>query len=293
MLVLQLFVNSILAGANYALVALGFGLIFSTTRFLPFSQAVPYTLAAYSFHLFNIRLGFAFGVSILLALANAMLFGVVFDFCLLRRLRSRHASPSVLLLVSLGLVAAFQSMISILFGDQILATRGSLQVVIYSIMGARITNLQVATILSTIALFIFVWLLQHKTTWGKAQRALANDAELARALGVPTGIIYSGVLMTGAGIAGLAGVLAALDTDIVPMMGFHALVMGIAAAITGGIGSVTGSILGGMLIGLVQNFGVWKLPTHWQDSIVFLFLITFLLFRPQGMYGAPIRKARI
>lgn len=291
--VVQLFMNAILAGASYALVAFGFGLIFSTARFLPFSQVVPYTLAAYSFHLFNIRLGLPFWIAVLLAILNAMLFGIAFDFAIFRTLRSRRVSPSILLMISLGLVAAFQSAISLWFGDQTLATRDSLQVAVYVVAGARVTNIQIATMLAAITAFIVIWLGQQKTAFGQAQRAIANDAELARVLGVQTNLTYAVVFAIGAGLAGLAGILAALDTDIIPTMGFQALVLGIAATIIGGIGSLPGAILGGILVGVAQHFGVWKLPTQWQDSIVFLFLTAFLLFRPQGVFGKPLRKARI
>jgi branched-chain amino acid transport system permease protein len=76
-------------------------------------------------------------------------------------------------------------------------------------------------------------------------------------------------------------------------MGFRALLMGVVAAIVGGVGSVPGAIIGGIFIGLVQHFGIWVLPTQWQDAIVFAILILFLLVRPQGVLGTPLKKAGV
>ena len=78
-----------------------------------------------------------------------------------------------------------------------------------------------------------------------------------------------------------------------PMMGFYALLMGVVAVIAGGIGSIPGAALGGLLVGMAQHLGVWKIPTQWQDTIVFLILIFFLLFRPQGFLGRVVKKSTV
>lgn len=289
----QLIANGILAGANYALMALGFGLILSTVRFLPFSHAIPYTTAAYSFYVLNVRLNLPLWIAILLSITNAALVGALIETVIYRSFRARNVASSILLLVSLGLVVVFQSAISLLFGDQTQATRSSLDVSVYHLMGSRLTSLQTATVIVTAAMFALVWVIQQKTGVGQVQRALASNPALAKTIGINISLAYAGISAVGSGLAGVAGILAALDTDIVPTMGFNALMMGIAVVIIGGVGSISGALWGGIVIGLVKNFGVWKLPTQWQDAIVFLILIAFLLVRPQGIFGKPIKKANI
>jgi branched-chain amino acid transport system permease protein len=93
----------------------------------------------------------------------------------------------------------------------------------------------------------------------------------------------------GSGLAAGAAILISLDTDITPTMGFGALLLGVVAAIVGGVGSMPGAMLG-LLVGLAQHLGVWKLPTQWQDEIVFLILIAFLIARPQGLFGRPVKN---
>jgi len=124
-------------------------------------------------------------------------------------------------------------------------------------------------------------------------RAIADDQALAEAMGVP---IERSILLAfgiGSAIAGVAAVLVAYDTSFSPTMGFHALLFGVVAAIVGGIGSISGALLGGLLIGFAENFGVWRLPTQWQDTIVFVILVLFLVLRPEGFMGLPLRKTEV
>jgi branched-chain amino acid transport system permease protein len=91
----------------------------------------------------------------------------------------------------------------------------------------------------------------------------------------------------------LAAILVALDVDMTPTMGLNALMMGIVAMIVGGIGSVPGTTLGGLLLGLAQHLGVWKIGSEWQDAIAFAILLLFLLLRPQGFFGRRVRKVEV
>lgn len=293
MIIVQLIVNGILAGANYALMALGFCLIFSTARFLPFSHVLPYTTAAYSLHVLAARLGLSLWIAAPFSILIAGSIGCLTELVVYRRLRSRGASSVISMLASLGLLVAFQSAVSVLFGDQTLVARGGLDISSYTLLGARVTSVQLSTLIATATLFLAVWWVSRHTRVGKMQRALASDSELAGAIGLPSGIMYGGVFAVGSGIAGVAGILAALDTDITPTMGFNPLLMGVVATIAGGVGSVQGALWGGLLVGLAQHLGVWKIPTLWQDAIGFLILILFLLVRPQGFFGKPLRRMAV
>lgn len=94
-------------------------------------------------------------------------------------------------------------------------------------------------------------------------------------------------------MAGIAGILMSLDTDMTPTMGFHALLLAIVACIVGGITSFKGAVLGGLFVGMILHLGVWKLPAAWQDAILFVILLLFLLLRPHGFLGKPLRAATV
>lgn len=162
-----------------------------------------------------------------------------------------------------------------------------------SVFGARVTLIQISMIAVSVLLSALCWVFIEYSSKGKAMSAVANDPELARIVGVESDQVILFTFALGSALAAIASILISFDTDMTPMMGFNALLMGVVAAIVGGIGSIPGALLGGLLVGMAQHLGVWKLPTQWQDAIVFVILILFLLFRPQGFLGKPLRQAAV
>ncbi len=289
----QVIINGLFAGAGYALVALGFNLIFSTVRFIPLTHAASYTVAAYAAYTLMVTLGLPLAAAVPLAVVCALLLGGFFELAVYSRVRARGGTSAVLLLASLGLLASFQSCVSLTYGDQTLVARNNAAYTVYNFYGVRATLIQCVTLAVTLACFATVWLAQSRTRAGKMQRALANDPELARVVGIRSDRVYLLVFAAGSALGGLAGTLAAMDTDIIPTMGFNAVLIGIVAAITGGVGSTAGALLGGIMIGLAQHLGSWAFNAQWQDAIIFLILIIFLLLKPQGFLGRPLRKTTL
>lgn len=288
----QLFVEGLFAGSVYALIALGFGLIYSTTRVFHFAHAAIYTAAAYlaySGWLLGLRLYFAIPLAVILA---SMLGGLL-EIVVYRPLRKKEASPVILLLASLGLLIAIQNAISLLFGDDTKSIRGSAVAEGLAVFGARITPIQVGIISISVLLLALCWAFTKYSSKGKAMSAVANDPELARIVGIESDQVILFTFVLGSALAAIASILISFDTDMTPTMGFDALLMGVVAAIVGGIGSIPGAFLGGLLVGMAQHLGVWKLPTQWQDAIVFGILIIFLLLRPHGLLGKPLKKAAV
>lgn len=288
----QLFVNGLIAGSIYALVALGFGLIYSTTRFFHFAHGAVYAAGAYSTYACWLS-GLSLYIAIPLAVIGTALLGALIDLGIYRPLRKKNASSLILLLASLGLFIVIQNFISLIFGDDTKTIRSGAVTEGLPIFGARITPIQIVIIVVSGALLLLCWSFMQKTKMGKAMRAVANDPELARVVGIETDLVILFTFTLGSALAAVAAILISLDTDMTPMMGFYALLMGVVAVIAGGIGSIPGAALGGLLVGMAQHLGVWKIPTQWQDTIVFLILIFFLLFRPQGFLGKVVKKASI
>ena len=136
-----------------------------------------------------------------------------------------------------------------------------------------------------------IWL--SKTRMGTQINAVACDRELAAIVGIPVQRVIGTTVMIGSALGALAGILSALDRDMVPTMGMNALLMGIVSMIVGGKDSILGVALGGVLVGLAQNLGVLWVPAAWQDAIVFAILVFFLVARPEGFLGEKLRKAAI
>jgi branched-chain amino acid transport system permease protein len=124
-------------------------------------------------------------------------------------------------------------------------------------------------------------------------RAVANDSELASLSGIDSDRVILWAFAIGSALAGVAGILIALDVDMTPTMGMDALMIGVVAVIIGGANSIPGIALGALLLGLAQQFGVWYISSQWQDAIAFVILLVFLLFRPQGFMGRKVKKASV
>ncbi len=289
----QLVLNGIIAGSAYALLALGFGLIYSVTRFFHFAHGGVYTFAAYGTFFAVTQLGLSLPGAIIFSITLSAALGAAIDFSVYRPLRIRKAQSTVFLLASLGLFIIIQNFISILFGDDTKSIRRGLVSEGLLVLGARITPIQIVIVAASAGFCFLTWLALHATTMGRVVRAVSNDAELARVVGVNSDRVVVSVFAIGSVLAGVAAIIRSLDSDMTPTIGFEALLMGVVAMIIGGVGSVSGALLGGLFVGLVRNLGVWKLPTEWQDAIVFVVLIAFLLLRPQGFLGRRLRSSSI
>jgi branched-chain amino acid transport system permease protein len=289
----QLIVNGVVAGAIYSLVALGFALIYQTTKFFHFAHGGVYTTGAYLAYAFIVLLGLPFSIGIICAVLVASMMGGLIELGIYRPLRRRRASSSVMLLASLGILIVMQNSISMLFGDDSKTIRNTPIAEGLSFFNARITSIQIAIVAISWGLCFLMWASLHFTRAGRIMRAVANDDELSRVVGINSNKTIFASFVLGSGLAAIAAIFISLDTDMVPLMGFHALLMGVVAVIVGGVGSVPGALLGGLFIGLVQHLGVWKLPTQWQDAIIFVMLILLLLLRPQGFAGKPLRISSV
>ncbi len=279
----QLIINSIIAGSVYALIALGFNLVYSTTKFFNLAHGVLAVIGGYTVFFLTQKLGFGIIWSVLISIVFTGLVGFMLDKIIYLPLRKRKTSNMVLLVASLGVFTVLQAIIAILFTSQFQTLSQSVDTVTYNVFGGIITSVQLITLLCAIVIMFALALFLKKTTFGKAVRVIGDDEEVAKIIGIDTNRIIGKVFFIGSAIAGLAGILVGFDTGIEPTMGMALLLKGIIAAIIGGIGDIYGAFLGAFLLGFVENFGIWKISGEWKDTIAFVVLIIFLLFRPQGI----------
>ena len=280
----QLIINSIIAGSVYALMALGFNLIYGATKFFNLAHGVMAAIGGYIVFYFGITLGLDIYLSVAIGVLLAGLIGYGSDKLVYLPLRKRKASNMVLLVASLGVFTAFQAIIAILFTSQFqVLYRNIASQRIFNIFGGSITQTQSVILISAIAVFAILVLLLKYTIFGKAVRAISDDEEVAKIVGINTDKIIGRVFFIGSATAGLAGILVGFDTGIEPTMGLPLLLKGVITAIVGGIGNIYGGVLGAFLLGFLENFGIWKISGEWKDAIAFALLILFLLFKPQGI----------
>lgn len=160
-------------------------------------------------------------------------------------------------------------------------------------MGAVITDIQIMLLVVSGLLLAALWAIVDKTKMGKAIRAVADDPIGASVSGIYPERVILYAFGIGSALAGMAGVLISLETNIEPTMGMNAILKGIIASIIGGIGSIPGAVLGGFFLGIIENLGIWKIQAGWKDTISFAVLIIFLLFRPEGILGKKNDRERL
>jgi branched-chain amino acid transport system permease protein len=280
----QLILNSIIAGAAYALIALGFNLIYGATKFFNLAHGIMAAIGGYTVFYFAKTLGLDIYVAIILGVALSGLAGFGLDKLIYLPLRKCKASNMVLFVSSLGVMTALQAVIAILFSSRFKTLSQNVGTQkLFTIFGGVITQTQLVILLAAALVMVGLVILLYKTQFGKAVRAISDDEEVARIIGIDTDKIIGYVFFIGSAISGLAGILVGFDVGIVPTLGSSLLFKGVIASIIGGVGNIYGGVLGAFFLGFVENFGIWKISGEWKDAIAFSLLIAFLIFRPRGI----------
>ena len=198
-------------------------------------------------------------------------------------MRERAKSPLIMLVTSLGILLAITAFITIVFRSAPRPLPEAFGSDPWTIGGANIKGFNIFTIGVSLIGFVGLLLLLKKTAFGKAVRAIGDDEEVSKVVGINTTVIIAIVFFIGAVFAALAGVLSGHDTAIQPRMGLLLLLKGWIASVIGGIGNLHGAIIGGFALGIIEQFGIWDLAGEWKDVISFVILIIFLSFWPQGL----------
>jgi branched-chain amino acid transport system permease protein len=301
--------NGLALGSLYALIALGYTMVYGILKLLNFAHGDVYMIGAF--------VGFgvlsAFGgapspslallplivLMFLAAMLGAGALGVVIERFAYRPLR---ASPRLTVLITaLGVSFFLQNSMLLLFGAQFRSYEsfqlgstnpgafepGPLVEPAFTIAGVNVQLIQVAVVATSLALMVLLTLLVARTKLGKAMRATAFDREAAAMMGIDVDRVIASTFFIGSVLAGAAGVMFGLMfSQIFHFMGFLAGLKGFTAAVVGGIGSIPGAMLGGLLVGLVESYSQGYLGGQWSDITVFAILIVVLLVRPTGLLGA-------
>ena len=198
-------------------------------------------------------------------------------------MRERSRSPLIMLVASLGILLALSSSISIVFESAPRPLPDPFGAVPWTIGGANIKGFNFFAIGAAILGFVLIFSLLKWTAFGRAVRAIGDDEEVSKVVGINTTVIIAVVFFIGAAFAALAGILSGHDTAIQPRMGLLLLLKGWIASVVGGIGNLYGAILGGFILGVIEQFAIWDLAGEWKDVVAFVLLILFLSFWPRGL----------
>jgi len=289
----QYIINGIIAGSIYALIAIGFTVIYRTVKFFHLAHGIVYTAGAYFAYTFFRQLHFNFIISFFLSIGLSALLGIAIDRIVYYPLRLKKASNLIFLLASFGVFIFLQNLIQIIYGAQILTIRTGPVKEGHHFLGAVITDIQILILVVSFLFLVVCWWFIKYTKLGKAMRAVSDDKIGAMVVGINPERTILASFAIGSALAGAAGILISLETNIEPTMGFSAILKGIVASIVGGIGSIPGAMFGGFFLGLVENLGIWKIQAGWKDTISFAILILFLLLRPGGIMGTKTEKEQI
>jgi branched-chain amino acid transport system permease protein len=312
-LFIQLTVNGVTLGSLYALIALGYTMVYGILKLLNFAHGDVYMVGAFIGYGVLSGLGgplspdLALAPLVLLMFLAAMLgsglLGVVVERFAYRPLRE---APRLAPLISaLGVSFFLQNSVLLLFGAQFrtynsfvlgspnpeLFEPGPLIDPVFKIRGVNVQLIQLIVLLVTVGLCIALTLLVARTRVGKAMRATAYDREGAMMMGIDTDRVISFTFFIGSVLAGAAGVMfGLLFSQVFHFMGFLAGLKGFTAAVVGGIGSIPGAMLGGLLVGLTEAYASGYFGGRWAEVVVFGILIFVLLVRPQGLLGTKELK---
>ncbi|KAB1662216.1 branched-chain amino acid ABC transporter permease [Pseudoclavibacter chungangensis] len=291
---LQLVIDGLFVGSFYALVALGYSMVYGIIKLLNFAHGDIYMVGAFTgLVVFSTVSGLAGGgiLSILLVMLIAMIFtgllGVGIERIAYRPLRK---SPRLAVLITaVGMSFILEYGVRQIFGPNPQVYGARLEGATLSFLDARITLPQIVLMVVAAALMVVLNLYIMRSRDGRAMRAIALDPQGAQLMGVNVDKVISRTFFIGSALAGAAGVMAgAYYGSIDFLMGFVIGLKAFTAAVIGGIGNLYGAMLGGIVLGLLEAFGTHWLGGQWRDVFSFACLILFLSFRPTGILGARV-----
>lgn len=280
-------VNGLTQGSLYALVAIGFVIIFGTMNLVTFAHGEVYMVGAFVgyFALSVYRLPWP--VALLSGMAAAWLLGVLIEKAAFRPLRSAGHMPP--LLITIGLSIIIKDLAVIVFGAENRPVPSVYETTI-QVAGVPVSVLQLVILGLAGALVLALRLLLQSTKIGRAMRATAQDHEAAYAMGVNVNRVFNISFALASALGGAAGVMVGIYYNTVyPAMGGTAGLKGFAACIFGGLTSIPGAILGGLIIGVVENLTVQFIASGYRDVVAFVVMVLVLLLRPQGLLGKRLR----
>jgi branched-chain amino acid transport system permease protein len=293
----QILVNGLIAGSLIALIALGLNLIYGNLKFMNFAHGEMAMLGAYFYYFFYVYLLWPTLPSMVVAVLLCGLAGLLFNRVIFSPMRKE--SQWTLLIISVGVGMTLKFSTQLVAGSQARNfVRGSYDPQVFHLLEDRIiiTVNQIVILVATALILLGLIAFMKYSRLGKAIRAVSDNAELASVVGIRVGRTIDWVFIISSALAGFAGILTAYEQSLTPNVGQVLSILAFAACIMGGLGSLRGAVLGGFLLGILQNLvvgvniGGFEIPTSYKSLVAFALLIFFLLLRPRGLFGISLEE---
>jgi len=289
-MVLDITISGLINGSVYALLAIGFSLIFGVARIVNIAHTAFYMLAAYCIYFGTHRLGLNPALCMLVAIALVTLIGLVSYRLFIDPIREHEAA---VLIATIALALVFQEIMLIIFKGDFLGVPSLVEGYLV-IFGVKVAYQQLLTFGVALLVLAAVWALLLKTRLGLAIRATADDREVANLMGMNESKVAMMTMGVSVGLAAFSGAVIAPLTIVNPFMWMHPLIMMMAVVVLGGLGSLKGSFIGAYVLGFAESLVVFLIPmgAYLKDSVALSIMILVLLIRPEGLFGIAFEEER-
>ena len=286
----DIFVTGLVNGGVYALLAIGFSLIFGVARIVNIAHTAFYMLAAYCFYTLLTKTGLGFVLSGVVAVAAVTLLSVVCYRLVIEPVREHEAA---VLIATIALALIFQEVMLYTFGGHFLGIPSTLEGAV-RFLGVTIPYQRLLILVVAAAMLIIVWFVLYRTRLGLAIRATANDLEVANLMGMNVHRVAMATVAISVALAAVAGVVVAPVFVVDPFMWLAPLVTMLAIVVLGGLGSLKGSLIGALIIGYVEAITVFAVPAgaYLKGAVALMIMVAVLLARPEGLFGVAFEEER-
>ena len=280
----QFVINGLITGILYSLLAIGFALVYNTTRVFHIAAAGIYVFAAYMFWFFVARVGLPVISASLVAIVLTMVLSLLSELLVYRPLKNKKASLNVAMIASIGAMTVIVNTIAMCFGNETKVVENAILQPL-TIGDIIITTPQKYQAMIGIAVLVIFMAILQRTNWGLRLRALSADETLFETLGYDTKVTRVMVFLVSGAFIAIASCLTVYDVGLDPNMGMSVLISAVVAMIIGGVGKFSTCILGGLTLGVLQSLTVYLFASNWQNAVTFVVLLILLFLRPQGIAG--------
>jgi len=286
----QQLLNGITLGSTYALIALGYTMVYGIVQLINFAHGEVYMFGAFAGLFLVTVAGLNIVWALLGAMAFCMLLGVVIERVAYRPLRGKSSRLSALI-SAIGVSIFLSTLMVIIGGTNPRSYPDFIQIRTYQLGTVQFSSLQIIILVLSAFLMIGLELMVRRSRIGKAMRACSQDIEAAALMGINVNRVISFTFAVGSALAAAGGVMVGIYYNAVwPYMGAMAGMKAFCAAVLGGIGSIPGAMVGGISLGIMEIMGVAYLSSSYKDAIAFAILILVLIVRPQGLMGQKTVK---
>jgi branched-chain amino acid transport system permease protein len=286
----DILVSGLVNSGVYALLAIGFSLIFGVARIVNIAHTAFYMLAAYCFYTLLTKTALGFVVSAVISVGAVTLFSVLCYRLVIEPVREHEAA---VLIATIALALIFQELMLLSYGGHFLGIPSTVEGAI-RFLGVIIPYQRLLILVVAAAMLMLVWFILYRTRLGLAIRATANDLEVANLMGINVNRVAMATVAISVALAAMAGVVVAPVFVVDPFMWLAPLVTMLAIVVLGGLGSLKGSLIGALIIGYVEAITVFAVPAgaYLKGAVALMIMVAVLLARPEGLFGVAFEEER-